>query len=44
MTKNSKHYYIELYKTENEAVIVYNDKATELYGTFANLNIIKDQI
>ncbi len=40
--KDETKYYLGLYSTEKEkeAAIAYNEKAKELYGTFANLNII----
>ncbi len=37
---NKKYYHIGVFKTENEAAIAYNNKAKELYGEFANLNIL----
>ena len=38
--KNKKPYYLGHYNTEKEAAIAYNSKATELYGEFANLNVL----
>jgi len=37
---NKKSYFLGYYETEMEAADVYNKKAIELYGDFANLNII----
>ncbi len=38
--KEGKRYYLGCFKTEKEAAQAYNNKAIELYGKFANLNII----
>ncbi len=37
---NGKNYNLGRYKTEEEAALAYNAKAAELFGKFANLNII----
>jgi hypothetical protein len=37
---NSKGYNLGRFETEEEAAEVYNNKALELFGEFANLNII----
>ena len=42
ITKEYKTYYLGLYKTDIEAAIAYNEKATELFGEFAVLNDIGD--
>jgi hypothetical protein len=42
ITKDKKYYYIGSFNTEREAAIAYNNKAKELYGEFACLNIIPD--
>lgn len=41
ITKDKQVYCIGNYKNEIDAAIAYNKKAIELYGTYANLNIIK---
>ena len=41
--KDNKRYNIGNFKTEQEAAIAYNKKATELYGEFAKLNIIEPE-
>ena len=38
--KEGKRYHLGCYKTEEEAAEAYNKKAIELYGEYANLNII----
>lgn len=40
ITKDYKKYHIGTYCTEEEAALAYNEKAKELFGEFANLNII----
>ncbi len=40
LMKDGKKYYNGSYKTELEAAKAYNEKAKELYGACANLNII----
>ena len=42
--KNYKRYSLKYHKTPQEAAIAYNDKAKELFKTFAFLNIIKEKI
>ena len=37
---NSKYYHLGYFKSETEAAIAYNNKAKELHGEFANLNVI----
>jgi hypothetical protein len=37
---NYKVIYLGMYKTKEEAALVYNKKAVELFGEFAQLNII----
>lgn len=44
ITKDKKYYYLGTFNTEIEAAIAYNNKATELYGEFASLNIIPNII
>lgn len=39
---NYKRTYIGFYTTEEEAALAYNQKALELFGEFARLNIIED--
>jgi group I intron endonuclease len=41
ITKNGKTFLIGYFKTENEAALAYNTKASELYGDDARLNIIE---
>jgi len=38
-----KYRFRKSFKTEEEAVLAYNEKAKEFYGEFANLNIIKEK-
>lgn len=40
IVKDRKKIHIGYYKTPELAALAYNKKATELYGEFANLNII----
>ena len=40
INKNGKYYFIGHFEEEKEAALAYNLKAIELYGEFANLNII----
>jgi len=40
INKEKQNYYLGFYETEKAAAIAYNNKAIELYGTYANLNII----
>lgn len=44
ISKDHTHYFIGRYNTEMEACVAYNKIATELYGEFANLNIIKEDM
>ena len=41
ITKDKRRYNLGDYDEEKDAAIAYNAKATELYGEFANLNVIK---
>jgi len=34
--------HIGIFKTKKDAAIAYNTKAVELFGSFANLNDVKD--
>lgn len=34
-------FYLGTFNTEEEAVIAYNEKAIELYGKFARLNVVE---
>jgi hypothetical protein len=40
ITKNGYKYYIGYFESEVDAAIAYNNKAIELYGNFANINVI----
>lgn len=42
LKKNHRKYYIGVYDNENDAAKAYNQKAIELYGNDANLNVIVD--
>ena len=35
---NKKHYYLGLYRNEIDAAKIYNERAKELHGEYANLN------
>ena len=37
---NGEKIHLGRYKSEEKAALVYNEKAKELFGEFANLNII----
>lgn len=37
---NGTHFYLGAFETKEEAAIAYNEKARELFGLFARLNII----
>ena len=41
LRKNNKSYSAGTYSNEIDAALAYNCKALELYGKFANLNIIE---
>lgn len=41
ITKEGKDYYLGIFTTKEEAALAYNEKAKELFGEFACLNIIK---
>jgi len=41
ITLNNKQIHIGSYDTEEKAALAYNKKAIELFGKFANLNVIK---
>lgn len=38
--KNYKHFFIGRFNLEREAALAYNQKAVELHGEFANINIL----
>ena len=40
ITKNQKRYHLGHFATEKEAAAAYNEKAIELHGDFAKLNIL----
>lgn len=40
--KDKKCYFIGYFENENDAAMAYNNKAKELYGEFAKLNIINE--
>lgn len=40
ITKDHKYYHIGTFDTVTEATLAYNEKAKELYGEFASLNVI----
>ncbi len=39
--KDNIHFYLGSFKTEEDAAMVYNKKAIELFGEFANINLIE---
>jgi hypothetical protein len=39
--KNGKYIYIGLFASEIDAALAYNKAATELFGEFANLNVLE---
>lgn len=41
LSKDNKRYYVGTFATDIEAANAYNKKAIELYGEYANLNIIE---
>jgi hypothetical protein len=41
ISKDNKTHYIGTFATDIEAAKAYNEKAIELYGEYANLNIIE---
>jgi hypothetical protein len=42
LKKNQIRYYVGRFLTEKEAGLAYNEKAKELFGEFARLNVIED--
>lgn len=44
ITVDRKSIYIGRFKTEEEAALAYNEKAIELFGEFARLNIINENV
>jgi flagellar basal body rod protein FlgF len=43
ITCNGEKYYLGIFENQIDAAKAYNEKATELYGENANLNIFDDQ-
>jgi hypothetical protein len=41
--KNNVHYYLGSFIEEHDAAISYNNKATELFGKFARINLIEER-
>jgi hypothetical protein len=41
IAKNKKTYYLGMFDNERDAALAYNKKALELYGEYANLNVIE---
>lgn len=41
LRKDGKRVYLGIYNTPKEAALAYNDKAKELFGNFAYLNVIE---
>lgn len=42
--KNKKQHYLGLFITEEEAALAYNQKARELFGEFARLNVVYREV
>lgn len=42
VNKNRKRYWLGTYDTPSEAAVAYNERASELFGEFARLNITKE--